>query len=323
MVKIPYDNIISRTDAQALIPEDVSREILKGTAEQSAALALFRQRRMSRNQQRMPVMSALPTAYFVNGDTGLKQTTEANWDNKYLNVEEIACIVPIPEAVLDDTDYDVWGEIRPLVEEAIGRTLDAAIFFGANKPATWPDAIVTGAVGAGNSAVRGTATEAEGGIAEDFNQLMGTVEDDGFDVNGFVTARTFRRRLRGARATDGQKLMDVSENTIEGQPVRYAMRGLWPVQGTTTGSPGVAEVIAGDYTQGIIGLRQDITYKMLDQAVIQDNTGTIIYNLPQQDMVAMRVVFRAAFQVANPITRDEPTEANRYPFGVLNSPDVP
>jgi hypothetical protein len=34
-------------------------------------------------------------------------------------------------------------------------------------------------------------------------------------------------------------------------------------------------------------------------------------------MVAMRVVARYAFQVPNPLSRIQPTEANRYPFGVL------
>lgn len=283
-------------------------------------MQMFRQKRMSRKQQRMPVLAALPTAYFVNGDTGLKQTTEVNWDNKYLNVEEIATICPIPEAVLDDTDFDVWGEVRPLLEEAVGRALDAAVFFGVDKPASWPDAIVPKAVAGGNTVVRGTATQAQGGIGEDFNQLMGVVEDEGYDVNGFVSKRQFKRRLRGARATDGQKIADLSANTIEGLPLAYAMRGLWPVQGTVAGNPGVAEVIAGDFQQGILATRQDMTYKILDQAVIQDNTGAIIYNLAQQDMVALRLVFRCAFQVANFPTREETDTSLIYPFAALMSP---
>jgi hypothetical protein len=81
-------------------------------------------------------------------------------------------------------------------------------------------------------------------------------------------------------------------------------------------------MIAGDWSQGILGVRQDITYKILDQAVIQDNTGAIIYNLAQQDMVAMRVVARYAFQVSNTINYDQPVEAQRSPWGVLLSPAV-
>lgn len=311
-----YDNIISRTDAAALIPEAVSTQMLTNLQTESAAMQLFQRIPMSTNQTRMPILAALPVAYFVNGDTGLKQTTEVNWANKFLNVEEIATIVPIPESVFDDASFDVWDAIRPLLEQAIGRALDAAIFFGTNKPGSWPMSIAAGAVAAGNVVARGANIAAEGGIAEDINEIMGTVEADGFDVNGFVAARTYRRYLRGARATDGQKLMDVAANQLEGVALTYAMPGLWPT------GVNVAELFAGDFSQGILGVRQDFTYKLLDQAVIQDNTGAIIFNLSQQDMIALRVVFRCAFQVSNAINYDQATEASRYPWGVLRSPAV-
>jgi HK97 family phage major capsid protein len=314
---MPYDSIISRTDAQATIPEDVAATIMLGAIGQSAALTAFRHVPMSRAQQRIPVISALPVAYFVNGDTGLKQTTEAAWTNKYLDAEEIAAIVPIPEAVLDDASFDVWGSIKPLLEEAIGRTLDAAVFFGVNKPASWPTDIVTAATSAGNEYFRGTNNAAAGGIAQDISNLFGLVEADGYDVSMALANRAYKGRLRGARDSTGVKLDEVTPTSAYGVDILYPMRGLWPATGDSD-----AELIVGDASEAILGVRQDITYKVLDQAVIQDQSGAIIYNLAQQDMVALRVVARFAWQVANVINRDQPVEASRYPFGVMRSPNV-
>lgn len=312
---MPYDSITDRTDAGALIPEDAADSIIGASVQNSVALTMFRRTTMSRGQQRMPALAAFPSAYFVNGDTGLKETTDVAWGNKYLNAEELAAIVPIPEAVLDDADFDIWGEIRPLLAESIGRTIDAAVFFGTNQPASWPTAVQTAAVAAENAYTYGTANAAAGGVATDISNTMSLVEADGFDVNGFVTYRGFRGALRTARATDGQKLLDVSTNEMEGSPVRYAMDGLWP----NVAALGAARMFAGDWSQFMCAVRKDLSWKVLDQAVIQDATGNIIFNLAQQDMVALRVVFRVAWQVANPITRIQPTEANRYPVAVLRN----
>lgn len=311
---MPYDNVISRADAQAGITEQVSDDFLGLVTQESATLTQMRRIPVATNQTRFPVISALPVAYFVNGDTGLKQTTEINWANKFMDVEEIACIIPVPDAVLDDAGFDIFGEAQPLVTEAIGRTLDAAVFFGTNKPSSWPTAIVPAAIAAGNTVNRGTASQSSGGLGEDVNQVMGKMEEDGFDPTGFITKRTYKSRLRGARATDGQKLLDLNENTIEGLPVSYAMAGLWP-SGT-----GAAELIAIDRDEYVVGVRQDITVKVADQAVIQDNTGQIIYNAFQQDMTFLRIVFRVGWQCRNTINRDQPVEASRYPASVLVTP---
>lgn len=309
---MPYNSLVSRTDAAALVPEEVSNAMQTNLEAKSAALDNGLTIPLSRNQTRFPVLSALPTAYFVSGDTGLKQTTEAAWDNKYMYVEEIATIVPIPEAVLDDAGFDVWGQIQPLMEDAIVRALDAAIIFGTNAPTTWATEgnLVGKAVAAGNVVARGANAASAGGLHQDLSDTVAKVEEDGFVPNGAIGNITVKGRLRGVRDTTGQTIAlpdDIPSPS-------YALPGLWPT------GVNAAEYLVGDWTKLVVGVRQDMTYKLITEGVITDNTGAIIYNLPQQDMVAMRLVFRAAYAVANPVNYQQGTEASRSPFAVLRSP---
>lgn len=314
---MPYNNIVSRTDAAATIPEEVSREMLRTTTSQSAALSLFRNVPVGRSQVRFPVMSALPTAYFVTGDTGLKQTTELNWANKFLNIEEIATIVPVPDNVIADMESNIWDDAMPLLTEAIGRTLDGAVFFGTNAPASYPSSVLTAAAAAGNSVVE-SATASQGGFYGDLDNAYALVEADGFDVNGFVAATSAKAKLRAARGTDGRKLDDGRASgdlsLLDGMPVSYPMRGMFP-----TGAGTGVRLFAGDWNQFVIGVRQDITLKVSNDAVVQDGTGAIIYNSFQQDLTFLRLTFRVGWQVANTINNDQAVEGSRYPAAVLRT----
>jgi HK97 family phage major capsid protein len=304
----PYNSIIGRDDAAAFIPTEVAAEVIQLAAQQSAALTLCRTVPMSSKLKVQPVLSALPVAYFVNGDTGLKQTTEAAWQGLQLEAEEIAAIVPAPEAVIDDADTDVWAQLRPGLAEAVGAALDAAVFAGTNKPTTWPQAIVPGAVAAGNVATTGN-TPAEGGVVGDLDETFDLVENDGYDVNGIAARRKMRSRLRKARDAGGQPLVDASTTQILGANIAYVAEG-------TFTDPALA--VVGDYSMAVVGVRQDLTYKVLDQAVITDNAGAIVYNLPQQDMLALRVVARFGFAIAKPVSRNA-SGAGGFPFAVLNA----
>jgi hypothetical protein len=263
-----YDNLISRTDAGALIPEEVSDAFLQTLDNQSAVLSTFTHIPVSRAQVRFPVLSALPVAYWVNGDTGLKQTTEAAWSNKYLNIEEIAVFVPIPDNVLDDVDVPIWSQVMPLCEQAAGRLLDSTVFFGTNAPSSFPANVVSAATSAGNTITRTANNAAAGGFAQD----------------------------------------------LEGVTFTFPMRGQWPT------ASGTAEAVLYDPTEFVVGVRKDITWKLFDQAAIFDNNGNLIFSLPQQDMVALRMTLRVGWQVANAINYDQQTEASRYPAGLLLKP---
>lgn len=308
---MPYNNVIARGDINE-VPDDLSTEIVQNATEQSAVMSLFRTANVSKRQNRFPVLAALPTAYWVNGDTGLKQTTQMAWANKILNVEELAVIVPVPENVIDDADFDVWGEVRPRLEEAIGRALDEAILFGTNAPAAFPTNVTAAAIAASNVAEVGTNNAAAGGIYGDLDDTYALLEADGYDATGWAWDKRMKARLRKARNTLGDK-QDAGRvsrefNDIDGDPVTFLGAGL---AGSTFYG------LVADFTKFVLGVRKDITMKVLDQAVIQDNTGAIIYNLPQQDMVALRVTFRAGWEFANPINRDNANEATRYPAAVL------
>ena len=304
------------------MPESVTREIIQSVPEQSAVLSLGRRLpNMSRKQTRMPVLSTLPLAHFVDGDTGLKQATEVAWANKYLDAEEIAVIVPIPEAVLDDADYDIWAEVKPLIAQAIGGVIDAAVLFGTNAPSAWPDDIKTAATAAGNSVDLSS-------VGNIYDALLGEagvvakVEADGYMVTGHVAPMGLRGKLRGLRADSGagqpifMRALDNGQNMQS--EARYELDGA-PIFFPRNGSMDITNVVdfTGDWQQLVYAFRQELTYKMLTEAVIQDGSGTIIYNLAQQDMVALRCVVRFAWQVPNPINLEEQTEANRYPFAVL------
>jgi len=323
--------MITRDNAEALIPEDYSREIFQDIAESSIALRLMRRLpNMTRGQRRLVVLSALPMVYFVDGvpgtpedlsgednTVGFKARTNAEWENKYVYAEEIAAIIPIGISTIEDADYDIWGELRPHIASAFGLVIDRAVFLGINAPATWPTAIVPGAIAAGNTVSLGSVGDLYDDLMSE-DGLIALLEEDGYFPTGHVGAVSMRGALRGLRTTDGVPVFRPmiegagggTSYTLDGEPIYFPLNGSMDA--------GTALMISGDWTRAVYSVRTDITYKVLDQAVIQDpDTGEILYNLAQQDMVALRMYMRLGWQLPNPINRMNEVEATRYPFSVL------
>ena len=311
---------ISRTDAGALIPVETATEILKEMPQASAIMSLARRLPdMSAKQKNLPVASSLVTAAFVNStysndaDTGQKPTSEAIWANKSIIAEELAVIVPIPESVLEDADYDIWAEVKPQIVEAFGQAFDAAVLYGTNAPATWPNSILVGATAAGHTVKIGTGAD----LYEDIMGEAGTlalVEADGYLVTGHVGALTMKSKLRGLRDANGVPIFNSSVQ----EKTRYILDGsdcVFPLNGAI--NPASSLLVSGDWSKLVYSIRKDVTYKVLTEAVIQDAAGNILYNLAQQDMVALRAVMRLGWQLPNPVNRINAVEASRYPFAVL------
>lgn len=311
-----YNDTILRTDAAALIPEEQSKQIIQNITEESAVLKLAKRLpNMSSKTLRMPVLSSLPHAYFVNGDTGLKQTSKAAWDNVFITAEEIAVIVPVADAILADAEYDIWAQIRPLVAQAFGQVIDRAILFGKDAPASWGTGIVTAAFYAGNAVFHSD---------DAYKDIMGAgglislVEEDGYMVNGYLAGMNTRSYLRSIRTQTGEPIFrngmtGGTSYMLDGQNIVFPKNGILPYDGV--------DMIAGDWDKLVYAIRQDMTVTKTNTGVITDSNGNIIYNLYQQDMTALRFVMRLGWALPQPVSAlgvEKP-----YPFAVLGqNPDA-
>ena len=293
---------ITRTDVDSLIETQVANEIFEGVIKDSKALSMFRRLpNMTSDKTKLRVLDSLPVAYFVDESTnnGRKNTTKMAWDKKFINAAELAVIVPIKENVLNDSSIDIWAEVRPRIVEAFAKKIDNAMFFGEDKPTDWRAGLVPSVIAAGAE-----VTET-GKLYSDINDVMTKVEESGYEVNGILGGVGLKGKFRMMTDTTGQPL-----NTTEIGSIRRAFmdNGVWDKSKST--------LIAGDFSQAVYAIRQDVTYKILDQAVIQDTDGSILYNLAQDDMVALRVVMRLGWEIPNPVNALNETEA-RFPFASL------
>ena len=294
---------IDKTNVEALIDTQVANEIFEGVVRESKALSMFRRLpNMTSDKTKLRVLDSLPIAYFVDETTnnGRKNLTKMAWDKKYINAAELAVIVPIKENVLNDTSIDIWSEVKPRIVEAFGKKIDNAIFNGTDKPADWRAGLIPSIVTAGAEVTEGD------NLYSDINDVMTKVEESGYNVTGLLGGVGLKGKFRMLTDTTGQPIKGTE---IDSLPKAFLDNGAWDKTKSI--------LIAGDFSQAVYAIRQDVTYKVLTEAVIQDpSSGDILYNLAQDDMVALRVVMRLGWEIPNPVNALNET-ATRFPFANL------
>ena len=148
----------------ALIPDEISQEIIQTLPQSSVLLTRARRVPMSSKKKTQPVLASLPEAYWVS-EGGLKQTSKTGWEDVQITAEELAVIVPIPDSVVDDAKINLWDTVKPLIAEAMGKKIDQAGIFGVDKPSTWGNDILAGATAAGTNVASGTGVDLADDIA--------------------------------------------------------------------------------------------------------------------------------------------------------------
>lgn len=274
-------------NAEATFDEVLAAELVNTLPQSSAALRNLTVIPMGTFTERIPVLSALPTATFLTADQEVKPKSATAWKNVMLQAEEVAVIVPISENVIADSSIDVVSRTTQLIVQEFGRVLDAAVFFGTGAPSSFPTGGIFGAAD-----TQGTVVTDSGAIADDLNAMFGLVEQLGHDVTDVFADRSLRTALRGQKDGNGAPIYvptegDPNVGFIYGVPTAYPLG--WDKTKATA--------IAVDDSCAILGLRSDVKTKILTEANI---TG--FGSLAEKDSIAIRATMRVGFALADPVS---------------------
>jgi Phage capsid family len=281
---------MDRAAYEALIPVDVSREVMQSVGEEQSAVAqLARRVNMPTGVSSVPVVSVAPTAEFVNNPYGgRKPIGEIEWSSRQLVPEEIACTLAIPNAFIDDSGFPVWDSVRPELAKSFAREFDRAALYGTGAPATYPSGGLTDPRYAEPTA---PATDPVDALGDAF----AIVEGNGLEVDGILGGPGLRGVMRS--------LMAGIEN------VATPPSSIWgvPFQTTPTWDSSVGAALVGGWEFVVVGIREDVRFELSTEGVLTDAAGTVLVNAFQDDSTLMRAYMRIGLAVGAPLGPDGTT----------------
>lgn len=306
---------ITRSDVSNLIQTAYSNDFLAHATKSSAVLRAFPTKNLGTKTTQLPVLATKPHAAWVGesatASEGAKPTAKVTWGNKTMVVEELAVIIPVHENVIDDATTDVVAEITKTGAEAIAYALDAAVIFGIGKPLSWvSDDLFASGLAAGQ--ILGPSGNGANDLAGTFLQSAESLAEL-YDPTTVLARAGLKYRLANLRATTGEPIyMQSLSNSPDMSDSIYGMNTFWVTGTVDDGAggdtlvwdPDNCDAIVVDRSRVIIGIRQDITVKFLDQAVV----GGV--SLAERDMVALRFKARFAYCLGDDVAYGSELQTN-------------
>ena len=309
-------------NSSVVLPVEYARGVITGLIGRSKALELgYRLPNMRGKTYKLNVLENLPYAGWVKNTQTVPNAegTEINrkplsvlaWQGKDLVAETIACIVPVSKETLADvSDYvDLAGTIQEQVIGAFQEVIDATVFFGVGSPWADYDGIVAGATEAG--AVANWDGTAGTSFYNAISRAMKFVEKSGYIPDAILGGPSLNSALRDSITALGINVTD--QGQIGSLYKHISLTGAF--------DESEPKYIVGDFKRGLVySFREEMAMDVSRDATLVDPTsGTPLYNLFQQNMIAFRFELRFACAIANPVNRINNTN-KRYPFAVISAP---
>lgn len=282
--------VVGPIDASGLIPTVQVQQVFAQIATTSAVLRLGRKLPIPTGKSSIPVPSSFPTASFVTAPGGRKPWTDFHIVNQEIVAEEIACTISIPDSYVEDSSINLWAYARPLLTEAIGNALDAAVFTGVGAPASYPS---------GGIVDEAFSQEATAGLdaIDTVNNAMGLVEGQGLPVTGSAADLRVKSVMRGVRDNTGALLLSPSQVQGDAADQLYGV----PIAWDQYMSPDF-DFITGDWDCLVVGVRQDMRYETSNSGVLTDAAGKVLVSAFQDNQTLMKVWARIGIAILTPVT---------------------
>lgn len=300
-LKEKYMTTADDDDAAAglTIPEELLREVLRvQAAEYGVARREMRYLPFSGvgNSRRIPKLGSACTVAWTD-EGAIKHKTQPSFEIVVQTLKKLTAIVTMTEEILEDTAINLTQLISELIAEEVAKEVDTQFLAGTGSP--W-----TGVLNNANCIQHATTSAAITGLTAD--DILDAYDKLPASIQGrakIYCHRTVVSVLRKLKGTDGQYIFQ--------GPTGGAPATCWGMPIVVTEVlPGTADTAAnkkfmfiGDLrTAAIYGDKQQIRFKLLDQATIGNLEGDGLINLAEQDMIALRFVMRVGYVCSMPET---------------------
>lgn len=256
------------------LPAELSAEILQKTQEASAIMQLARKIDLPGTGAEIPVITSDPAAEWVS-ETGAKPVANPGLSKKIMSAYKLAVIVPFSNEFRRDANA-LYNALVSRLPNALAAQFDATVI-GGTAPGSNFDVL--------------TACQAQEVGFAGYIAAMGDIADNGGDMNGIILSPQAKAATLGATDLQGRPLF-----IADG-----AQGGIGTILGANVLSEkaahvaGVADGVAGDWTQAVWGTVEGVKIDFSDQATLVDSNSNSI-NLFQQNMFAVRAEIEVGFR---------------------------
>ena len=259
------------------LPSVLSAEILQKTQEASAIMQLARKIDLPGAGAEIPVITSDPTAAWVS-ETSAKPVSNPGLSKKIMSAYKLAVIVPFSNEFRRDANA-LYNALVGRLPNALAAKFDATVI-GGTAPGSNFD-VLTGC----QTQEIGTSTFAG------YAAAMGDIADNGGDMNGIILSPQAKAATLAATDLQGRPLFiaDPSQGNVG------VILGAKTLAEKAAHVAGVADGVAGDWTQAVWGTVEGVKIDISEEATLDLGSGSYI-NLFQQNMFAVRAEIEVGFR---------------------------